>query len=122
MSSVVEQAVRTYIRAAEEPDAETRSALLEQCLAPDLRLVTRGNVLAGRAAVEKMIDRVYADPELKEIRLTSELDLGATTFRYTSVVEFKNGKVVEFFDAGEVGPDGKILLLLVFDGPLPRAG
>lgn len=122
MSSVLEQAVRTYIRAAEERNAETRAALLEQCLSPDMRLITRGTVLAGRAAVAKMIDRVYADPELKEIRLTSELDLGATTFRYTSAVEFKSGKVVEFFDAGEVGPDGKIALLLVFDGPLPRAG
>jgi hypothetical protein len=54
--------------------------------------------------------------------LTSALDFGATTFRYTSVVEFRSGKVVEFFDAGEVGPDGKISLLLVFDGPLAAAG
>lgn len=28
---------------------------------------------------------------------------------------------LEFFDAGEVGPDGKSSLLLVFDGPLAAA-
>ena len=122
MPGVVESAVRTYIEAAEERDAQKRAALLEQCLADDMRLITRGSVLTGRARVEKMLERVHGDPAFKGIRLTSKLDLGATTFRYASVVEFKSGKVVEFFDAGEVGPDGKIALLLVFDGPLPGAG
>lgn len=121
MSSVVEKAVRTYIQAAEERRAEKRAALLAECLADDVRMITRRTVIAGRAGLEKMLDRVHADPEFRGIRLTSALDLGATTFRYSSVVEFKGGKVVEFFDAGEIGADGKISLLLVFDGPLAVA-
>jgi len=122
MSSAVEKAVRNYIHAAEERDAKTRAALLAECLAVDVRMVTRGTVIRGLAEFERMFERVHADPDLARIRLTSALDFGATTFRYTSVVEFQSGKVVEFFDAGEVGPDGKISLLLVFDGPLAAAG
>jgi hypothetical protein len=122
MPSAVEKAVRTYIQAAEERDAKKRAALLSDCLAVDVRMVTRGTVLDGLAALEKMFERVHADPDFAGIRLTSALDLGSRTFRYASAVDFKSGKVVEFFDAGEVGPDGKISLLLVFDGPLAVAG
>jgi hypothetical protein len=38
------------------------------------------------------------------------------------VVERRDGTSLEFFDAGEIDADGRISLLLTFDGPLDDAG
>jgi hypothetical protein len=92
--------------------------LIEACIAADFRMVTRGRTIVGRAALAELVKRFLEDPEVASVRLTSAIDLGTTTFRYSSVVELRNGKVLEFFDAGEVDAEGKISLLLVFDGPL----
>jgi hypothetical protein len=118
MSGAVENAVRTYIRAVGERDEGVRAALLEACIADEARMVTRGRVIAGRDALAEMVKRFVEDPELEGFALTSAIDLGTTTFRYSSIVKLRNGKVLEFFDAGEIDAEGKISLLLVFDGPL----
>jgi hypothetical protein len=118
MAGAVENAVRTYIRAVGERDEEVRATLLEACIADEARMVTRSRVIAGRAALAEMVKRFVEDPELEAFALTSAIDLGATTFRYSSIVKLRSGRVLEFFDAGEIDAEGKISLLLVFDGPL----
>jgi hypothetical protein len=120
MSSAVENAVGNYIRAVGESDGEVRASLLEACIAEDARMVTRERVIAGRDAIAAMVRRFVEDPEVEGFRLTSAIDLGLRTFRYSSTVQFRNGKVVEFFDAGEIDEEGKISFLLVFDGVLAR--
>ena len=118
MTSPVEAAVHTYVRAAGERDPATRAKLIELCFAEDARFVTRSAVIRGRAGVEALIARVLADPQLLGFRLASVIDAAGTTFRFRSIVERRDGTMLEFFDAGEIDADGRIATLLVFAGPL----
>jgi len=65
-----------------------------------------------------LIARVLADPQLLGFRLASVIDAAGTTFRFRSIVERRDGTMLEFFDAGEIDADGRIATLLVFAGPL----
>ncbi|MCE9572538.1 MAG: hypothetical protein K8W52_05230 [Deltaproteobacteria bacterium] len=121
MPSPVETAALTYIRASAERDPVARAALLEACFAADGRFVTRSRVILGRAAVDAMIGRALADPEMLGFRMLSAIDAVGTTFRYRSVVDRRDGTTMEFFDAGEIDADGRIATLLVFAGPLADA-
>jgi hypothetical protein len=121
MPTPVELAVQTYIRASGERDDATRAKLIESCFAVDGRFVTRTRVLRGPAAVDAMIRRALADPEMLGFRMASVVDAVGTTFRYRSIVERRDGTTIEFFDAGEIDADGKISTLLVFAGPLADA-
>ncbi|MEO7731038.1 MAG: nuclear transport factor 2 family protein [Kofleriaceae bacterium] len=121
MPSLVETAVQTYVRAAEERDPAARAKLLEACFAEDCRFVTRSGVIRGRAGVDAMFARFFADPENLGFRLTSVIDAVGTTFRYGSIVERRDGTGTEFFDAGEIDADGRITTMLVFTGPLADA-
>jgi len=118
MPSVVETAVGTYIRAVSERDPEARALLLESCFADDVRIVTRSREIHGRAAVADEIARALADPQVLGIRVISAIDAGATTFRFRSVVERRDGTKLEFFDAGQVNASGRISLILTFAGAL----
>jgi len=121
MPSPVEIAVQTYIRAAGERDPAARAQLIEACVAENGRIVTRSGALRGRAAVDAMIARFHADPEVLGFRMASVVDAAGATFRYRSIVERRDGTSIEFFDAGEIDADGKIATLLVFAGPLADA-
>jgi SnoaL-like domain len=121
MPSPVETAVQTYIHASWERDPAARAELIAACFAADARFVTRSAVIRGRAAIDAMIARFLADPQLVGFRMTSAIDAAGTTFRYRSVVERRDGTSLEFFDAGEVDADGKITTMLVFAGPLADA-
>jgi len=121
MPTPVEIAVETYIRAAGERDPATRAKLLEACFADDVRFVTRSSVIRGRAGIDAMIARFFADPEVLGFRMTSVIDAAGTTFRYRSVVERRDGTTIEFFDAGEIDADGRISTMLLFTGPLADA-
>ncbi|MGE5180775.1 MAG: nuclear transport factor 2 family protein [Acidobacteriota bacterium] len=118
MSSAVETAVRTYIRAVGERDPAARGKLLEACFADDARFVTRSGVIRGRAAIAALIAQFLADPQLAGFRVASAIDAAGTTFRFRSLVERRDGSTAEFFDAGEIDADGRIVALLVFSGPL----
>ncbi|MCA9676971.1 MAG: nuclear transport factor 2 family protein, partial [Myxococcales bacterium] len=116
MPSPVETAVELYIRAAGERDPAARATLLDACFAADGRLVTRAGVIRGRAGVDAMLARFQADPEVLGFRMASAVDAAGTTFRYRSIVERRDGTRVEFFDAGEIDADGRIVTLLAFAG------
>lgn len=121
MPSPVEIAVDTYIRANRERDPALREQLLEACFAPDGRMVARSRVIQGRAALAAELTRFLTDPELLGFRLTSAVDAVGNTFRYRTVVERRDGKSLEFFDAGQIDEHGLICVLLVFAGPLRDA-
>jgi hypothetical protein len=118
MSTVVETAVTTYIRAASERNPEARAAMLETCFADDGRVVSRSREIRGRAALAGEIAKFLADPQVARVRLLSAIDAGETTFRFRSVVERHDGKSLEFFDAGQIDATGRISLILTFAGPL----
>jgi len=118
MPSVVEAAVGTYIRAVSERDPGARALLLESCFADDVRIIARSREIRGRAAVADEIARALADPQVLAIRVISAIDAGATTFRFRSVIERRDGTQLEFFDAGQVDATGRISLILTFAGAL----
>jgi len=118
MPSAVETAVATYVRAARERDPAARMALLESCFADDCRIIAPSREIRGRAAIAEEIAKLHADPEFLRVRLGSAIDAGKTTFRFRSIVERRDGKNVEFFDAGQIDESGRISLVLTFGGPL----
>jgi hypothetical protein len=122
MPSPAEVAARTYVAAWQEPDRDTRARLIEACWAEDGRLVTGGREFRGRAALLAMMDTLFADPRGSRVKLVSAIDARGTIFRFRAVVLEPDGSVSpESFDAGQVGPDGRIDLILTFTGPLASA-
>lgn len=121
MANAVEIAAETYVRACLERDATARAALFEACLAEDVRMVTPGRSIEGRAALVTMLERFLTDERLLRIRMTSAIDARGTIFRYRAVADFKDGTSAEAFDAGEIDASGRIALILTFAGPLASA-
>jgi uncharacterized protein (TIGR02246 family) len=117
MPTPVEIAVDTYIRAVSERDATKRAALLDSCFADDARFIPRGNVLVGRTAIAAMITRFLDDPQSGTIRVKA-IDARGKTFRFAVVNDRADGTSLEVFDAGEIDDDGRIKLILTFNGPL----
>lgn len=112
-----ETAVLDYIAAWEEPNADVRMRLLESCFAEDGRFLTTGAPANGRAALAARMAAFHSTPHGRRARLTSRIDVQGPLFRFAGVLEDADGKVIgESFDAGEIGPDGRITLLLTFVG------
>jgi hypothetical protein len=115
-------AAQTYVAAWQEPDRDQRARLVEACWAEDGRLVTGGREFRGRAALLAMMDALFADPRGQRVQLTSAIDARGTIFRFRAVVVAPDGSASpESFDAGQVGADGRIDLILTFTGPLAAA-
>lgn len=121
MSNPIETACLAYVRAWNERDPATRAGLLAACWADDGRLVSHGRTYRGRADLEAAIVAFQADPQWARVRLTSAIDAGGTTFRFRGVAERDDGTTAEATDAGEVDGDGRIILILTFNGPLRDA-
>jgi hypothetical protein len=118
MENAIHRVVDTYIRTWIERDPVRREQLLEECFALEGRLVTRHRAIVGRAALLADMARFHANFRWRSIRRLSAIDTGSTSFRFRGIVEFDDGTTAEAFDAGEVDADGKIALVLTFDGPL----
>jgi hypothetical protein len=121
MPSAVATAVETYVRTFDERDPAIRAAMLEACFAPDVRMVARTREVRGRAEMAAEITRLVDDPRFLRVRLASAIDAQGSTFRFRSVVEFRDGTSLEFFDAGQIDENGRIALILAFAGPLADA-
>jgi hypothetical protein len=122
MANAIEGAVETYIQAWCERDPVVRQRLIEQCFAVEGRLLTRRRVICGRAELAAAVARFHANYQVRRVRRLSPIDTGDTTFRVRGLAEFVDGTSAESFDAGEVDAQGKIALVLTFDGPLADAG
>ncbi len=123
MPSPTEIAAQTYVAAWQEPDAVTRARLIDGCFAAEGRIVSPGAVIRGRAALAAAIDDFFADPRGLSARRVSAIDAQGPIFRFRSVVEDRDGRIVfDGLDAGEIDADGRITVLLTFGGrsPIPR--
>lgn len=96
--------------------------MVDACFAAEGRIVTRNREIRGRAALEAEMATLLADPQLLRVRAISAIDARGTTFRFRAAVEYRDGRCLEGFDAGEIDADGRISLLLTFAGTLPEAG
>ena len=121
MPNAVEIAVDTYIRMWSERDPAVRATLLEACFALEGRLVTRSREIRGRTALADFMEKFLANPQLLSIRAVGAVDASGTTFRFHNAVEFRDGMVLEGFDAGEIDAEGRISLILTFAGQLVEA-
>lgn len=120
MRSPSEIAAQTYVAAWQEPDAVARARLLDACFAVEGRIVSPGAVIGGRAALAAATEAFFADPRGLSGRLTSAIDAQGRLFRFRSVVEDRDGRIVfDGFDAGEVDDEGRITILLTFGGTSP---
>jgi hypothetical protein len=122
MAIPIETAIAMYMEAWSERDPARRERLIEDCFAPEGRIVTRGREIIGRAAFADMIANFQGRQDFVRLRLTSAIDAGKFSFRFSGVIDLPDGtSSVEAFDSGEVDPTGRISLLFTFDGPLaPR--
>jgi hypothetical protein len=119
MSNPIEVAARTYAATWSEPDPEARARMLEACFAVDGRIAAAGGGIHGRAA--PAIDAFLADPRRRTTRVTSAIDVQGRLFRFRAVIEAADGTpVLEVHDAGEVDAEGRIALILTYNGPLPE--
>ena len=121
MSSLTEAAVTTYISLPGERDPAVREALIEKCWALDGRLVSPNGGYRGRAQLAEMYTRFVADPQWLRIRVVS-VDVRGAMFRVRAFTDYRDGRSLEVFDAGEVDASGRITTLLTFAGPLVEAG
>jgi SnoaL-like domain len=120
MPSPAEIAAQTYVAAWQEPNAANRARLIDRCFAAEGRIVSPGSVMSGRAALAAAIDDFFADPRGLSARLVSAIDAQGPIFRFRSVVEDRDGRIVfDGFDAAEVDVDGRITVLLTFGGASP---
>jgi hypothetical protein len=121
MPSPSEIAAQSYVAAWQERDAVARARLLEGCFAVEGRLVSPGAVIRGRAALATAIEGFFADPRGLSARFVGALDAQGPIFRFRSVVEDRDGRIVfDGFDAREVDGDGRITVLLTFGGASPK--
>ena len=112
---MIEDAIRTYVAAWNEPDAAARERLLEACFASDGRFVTGGAASVGRAALAARMAAFHTKPGAGTARFTSAIDVQGRMFRFSGALERDDGTVLgKSFDAGEVDADGRIAVLLTF--------
>lgn len=116
---MIEDTVRTYVAAWMEPDPRKRAPLLEACFAVDGRICTRGTTIQGRAGLDTAIANLHERLPGLTIRMTSRLDVQGRMFRMRGEAIRGDGSVFGVnHDAGEVDADGRIALILTFDGDL----
>ncbi|MFZ5895488.1 MAG: hypothetical protein ACOY0T_30810 [Myxococcota bacterium] len=119
MAKAVKGVVETWVRIPRERDAAVRTQLLEECFASDGRLISRSREVRGRAAMAELITQFLSDPQVPEMHV-GVIDTGVKTFRYHVVLERRDGTKLEFSDSGLIDEDGRICLVLTFDGPLDQ--
>ncbi len=116
MTSSAEIAAQRYVALWQERDAAARLRLIDACFAKEGRIVSRGGtIIRGRAALAAAVDDFFADPRGLSARLSTAIDVQGPLFRFRSVVEDREGRIVfDGFDAAEVDSDGRIAVLLTF--------
>ena len=120
MPNSTEMAAQTYVAAWQEPEQTARARMLDRCFAAEGRIVSRGTVIRGRAALAASIEDFFADPRGLAARLLSAIDVQGSIFLFRAVVEDRDGRIVfDGFDAAEFDAEGRITVLLTFGGASP---
>jgi hypothetical protein len=117
MPTPQETVLYAYMAAWAERDLDARTKLIDTCWTDESRLVSKRTEIKGKAALEKAISPLFANTQITGFRLIAH-EIGKTTFRIRTALQLAGGKEVEFYDCGELGPDGKIRVIFTFEGPL----
>ena len=119
--SPTEIAARTYVAAWQEHDPAARARLIEACWAEDGRIATGGVPIVGRAGLEQAIVAFHADPRRARVILLGTVEVLGPIFRLRGIAEAADGtRFGAAWDFGEVGPDGRIRVIITFPTPWPE--
>lgn len=120
--SRVRSSIEAYVAAWNERDPEARARLIARACANDFRIVTSGRCFRGRDGLDAMIAEFQKRRPGDRARLTSAVEIHASTFRYVGVVEsdgVDDGALPENLDTGEHDAEGRLVLVLTFAGARP---
>lgn len=114
------EVVATYGAAWNETNEAARRKLLQQSWADDGVYCDPTATVAGRDALEAHIAGFHSRYPGGSIRLTSGIDEYNGWFRFAWSLDGAEGaSLIEGFDVGELGPDGRIKRIVGFFGPFP---
>ena len=113
--------VDTYLAMWNEEDAAARAALIERAWAADGRYVDPMLEAEGHAALGDMVAGVHAQFPGHRFRRTTGLDAHHDQVRFGWELAAPDGTVtVAGLDVGELGPDGRLVRITGFFGPVPE--
>jgi hypothetical protein len=115
----VQGSIEAYIAAWNERDPEARARLLARACADEFRIVTPGRCIRGRAGLDALIADFQTRRPADRARLTSGIEINASSFRYVGVVDRDVGEPLANLDTGEHDAEGRLLLVLTFAGAAP---
>ena len=118
----VDDVVRAYGAAWNEPDEAARRKLLDEAWADDGVYCDPMGRAEGRAGLVEHIagfQQQFAD---HRIDITSAVDEHDGFLRFTWVMQGPDGAVMDGIDFGELAPDGRLRRITGFFGPLPSVG
>jgi hypothetical protein len=117
--AAMERAIALYCAAWNETDAVKRDALLAQAWADGATYTDPTVHLVGRQALVAHIDAVFARYPGSTIAMTSAVDVHHTVARFAWKKVLADGtSLPEGIDFAEIGPDGKLIRIVGFFGPL----
>lgn len=116
----IEEVVVAYVAAWNENDETRRRALIEKCWAENGTITSNYVHVVGREELFANIAAWRRDRPHDLAIFTSGIEHHHTWFRFTVIVVQPDGTTYsEALDVGEVGPDGRIVQIITFHGPLP---
>src|SRR5215207_6355665 len=119
--SDVTNTVDTYLAMWNEDDAGRRAELIERAWAPVGRYVDPLLEADGYAGLSAMVDGVHAQFPGHRFRRTSAVDTHHNQCRFGWELFAPDGAItVAGIDVGQLGPDGRLLLIAGFFGELPQ--
>lgn len=120
---MLDDVLRAYDAAWNEPDQEARSQLLERSLTEDAELIdpTTGR-FEGRDAINERIAGFSERFPGARLTLTSGVDEHNGFARYAWAINAADGSLIlEGIDVVERDDDNRLRRVVMFFGPLPRA-
>lgn len=118
----VEEIVRAYGAAWNEPDIERRRQLLETAWAEGGVYTDPTAHVEGRAALLTHIAGFHAQMPGARLSLTSGVDEHHGRVRFTWIMRAVDGATIaEGVDFGDLDADGRLARITGFFGPLPPA-
>lgn len=113
------KAVTIYGAGWNEPDETVRSTLLERPFAKDRTHRHPPGAADGRAALVSRLGGLQATFPGRSITFVSGVDLTGAGARWTWLMENESVVELEGMDFAEFAPDGRIVRIVGFFGPLP---
>ena len=115
----LDELVKMYAAAWNEPDAQHRRELLEKAWASEGTYTDPQSHVEGREALVEHIGKFLKNTPGARIIQSSHADFHHGMFRFTWKFVGGDGKtVMEGIDFGVLGPDGKLQRIVGFFGPI----